>query len=74
MTESGPGEARRTVTYNEELSRTTKPFFHCGFFEFSVLSLCSSLKDWNLLCYVWSFLLWPEASILESLKRKLLVH
>lgn len=67
MTEPGTGEAWGTVTYYEAFS-------HCGFFEFSVLSLCSSLKYWNLLCSVWSFLLWPEASILESLKRKLLVH
>lgn len=39
-----------------------------------VLSLCTLLKYWNLLCYVWSFSLWPKASILKSFKRKLLVH
>lgn len=63
----GQGKAPRTVRFCETL-------LHLGVFESSVLSLCSLLKYWNLLCCVRPFLLWPEASVLESLKRKLLVH
>lgn len=48
--------------------------FHLSFLELSFAFTLLFIDVWNLFYFVWYFPCWPEALVLESCKRKLLVH